>query len=39
MRQFLHARSVKALDYLAKWRGASMGFEAAEGFMLGRHFF
>lgn len=37
MRQFPHARSVKALDYLAKWRGASIGYQAAEGFMLGRY--
>ena len=36
MRAFPHPRSVKALDYLAKWRGASIGCEAAEGFMLGR---
>jgi hypothetical protein len=36
MRPFPHARSVKALEYLAKWRGASIGCDAAEGFMLGR---
>ncbi len=37
MRDFPHPRSVKALDYLAKWRGASVGVEAAESFMLGRN--
>lgn len=36
MRAFPHARSVKALDYLAKWRGSTIGYDAAEGFMLGR---
>ncbi len=36
MRDFPYPRFVKALDYLAKWRGASIGCEAAEGFMLGR---
>ena len=36
MRPFPHARSVKALEYLAKWRGANIGCDAAEGFMLGR---
>jgi LmbE family N-acetylglucosaminyl deacetylase len=36
MRAFPHARSVKALDYLAKWRGSTIDCDAAEGFMLGR---
>lgn len=36
MREWPHARSVKALDYLAKWRGANIGIEAAESFVLGR---
>ncbi len=36
MREWPHARSVKALDYLAKWRGATVGAKAAEAFMLGR---
>lgn len=36
MREWPHARSVKSLDYLAKWRGANIGVEAAEAFMLGR---
>ena len=39
MRPFPHARSVKALDHLAKWRGASIGYEAAEGFILGRQIY
>lgn len=37
MREWPHARSVKALEYLAKWRGANVGVEAAEAFMLGRN--
>ena len=36
MRPFPHARSIKAVEYLARWRGASVGVEAAEGFMVGR---
>lgn len=36
MREWPHARSIKALDYLAKWRGANIGVGAAEAFMLGR---
>ena len=34
MREWPHARSIKAVEHLAKWRGASMGREAAEAFML-----
>ena len=30
MRDWPHARSTKAVDHLARWRGASMGCEAAE---------
>jgi hypothetical protein len=37
MRPYPHARSIKAVEHLARWRGASVGVEAAEGFMLGRH--
>lgn len=37
MRPFPHARSVNALEHLAKWRGASVGVEAAEAFLLGRN--
>ena len=36
MRPFPHARSLKALEALAHWRGASCGFDAAEAFALGR---
>ncbi len=36
MREFPHARSIEALDHLAKWRGASVGVLAAEAFVLGR---
>lgn len=36
MRDWPHPRSFKAVEHLARWRGASAGFEAAEGFMLGR---
>lgn len=36
MRPFPHARSTEALEALARWRGASSGFEAAEAFSLGR---
>lgn len=31
-----HARSIRALESLARWRGASVGLEAAEAFVLGR---
>lgn len=36
MRDWPHPRSCQAVDHLAKWRGASVGVEAAECFMLGR---
>lgn len=36
MRDWPHARSLKALEHLAHWRGATVGCEAAEAFMLGR---
>ncbi len=36
MRAFPHPRSLKALEYLARWRGASVGIDAAEAFVLGR---
>jgi LmbE family N-acetylglucosaminyl deacetylase len=36
MRNFPHPRSVDAVNHLARWRGASVGCEAAEAFMLGR---
>lgn len=31
-----HSRSFSAIDHLARWRGATVGVEAAEAFMLGR---
>lgn len=37
MRPWPHSRSYEALEYLARWRGATIGIEAAEAFMLGRH--
>jgi N-acetylglucosamine malate deacetylase 1 len=36
LRPFPHPRSIKAVEALAKWRGATVGAEAAEGFVLGR---
>lgn len=36
MRDWPHARSVKALEHLAKWRGANIGVTAAEAFIIGR---
>lgn len=36
MRSFPHPRSIKAVEHLARWRGATVGCEAAEAFMLGR---
>ncbi|NEQ36718.1 MAG: PIG-L family deacetylase [Okeania sp. SIO3I5] len=37
MRPWPHARSIIALEHLAHWRGATIGVEAAEAFMLGRN--
>ena len=37
MRNWPHPRSIKAVEYLARWRGSSMGCEAAESFMLLRN--
>lgn len=34
MRKWPHPRSLKAVEYLARWRGASVGCEAAEAFHL-----
>ncbi|MEK5443660.1 PIG-L deacetylase family protein [Fredinandcohnia sp. FSL W7-1320] len=36
MREWPHARSIKALEYQAYWRGANIGKQAAEAFLLGR---
>lgn len=37
MRPFPHARSLEAVEHLARWRGASVGVAAAEAFVCGRH--
>lgn len=37
MRPWPHARSLEAVEHLAKWRGATVGKNAAEAFMLGRN--
>jgi LmbE family N-acetylglucosaminyl deacetylase len=36
MRSWPHPRSCKAVEHLARWRGATIGVEAAECFVLGR---
>lgn len=36
LRPWPHPRSLRAVEYLARWRGASVGLEAAEAFMLAR---
>jgi len=36
LRPFPHPRSLKAVEALATWRGATVGVSAAEAFMLGR---
>ena len=36
MRPWPHSRSLAAVEHLARWRGATVGVEAAEGFVLGR---
>lgn len=37
LRDFPHPRSMTAVKALAQWRGATVGVEAAEAFMLGRN--
>ncbi len=37
MRDWPHPRSIRAIEYLAFWRGACIGVEAAEAFVLGRN--
>jgi len=37
MKLWPHSRSIKAVEHLSCWRGASVGFEAAEAFMLTRN--
>ena len=36
LRDFPHPRSLEAVESLARWRGASVGVNAAEAFVLGR---
>ncbi len=36
MRPWPHPRSLEAVEHLARWRGVTVGVEAAEGFVLGR---
>ncbi len=36
MRPWPHSRSIEAIEHRNRWLGASVGVEAAEGFMLGR---
>lgn len=36
MRPWPHSRSFEAVEHLARWRGASVGVEAAEAFEVGR---
>lgn len=37
MKPWPHARSIEAVEHLARWRGANIGVAAAEAFMLGRN--
>jgi len=37
MKPWPHSRSVKAVEHLARWRGASVGLGAAEAFVLSRN--
>jgi LmbE family N-acetylglucosaminyl deacetylase len=37
MRPWPHARSLEAVEHLARWRGATVGVAAAEAFMAGRN--
>ncbi len=37
MRAWPHARSLEAVTHLARWRGATIGVQAAEAFVLGKH--
>lgn len=39
LRDWPHPRSPQAVEHLAKWRGASIGVDAAEAFVLGRQLF
>lgn len=37
LRAWPHPRSRQAVEHLARWRGATIGVDAAEAFVLGRH--
>jgi LmbE family N-acetylglucosaminyl deacetylase len=37
LRPWPHPRSRQGIEYLARWRGATVGVDAAEAFILGRH--
>jgi len=37
LREFPHPRSLKGIEALARWRGATIGVDAAESFILGRN--
>lgn len=37
LREWPHPRSMRGVEDLARWRGATIGVAAAEAFMLGRH--
>lgn len=37
MRPWPHSRSIEAVEHLARWRGGSVGVEAAEAFVVGRN--
>ena len=36
MREWPHPRSIKGVTHLAKWRGATIGVDTAEAFVVGR---
>ena len=36
IRPWPHPRSLRGVEHLAHWRGATIGVDAAEAFMLGR---
>ena len=37
LRPWPHPRSIEAVEHLSRWRGATVGVQVAEAFMLGRH--
>ena len=37
LRDWPHPRSTRGVEHLARWRGSTVGCEAAEAFVLGRH--